>query len=296
MRGKFAVVGYAAAVAAMLAASVISRAQSGPPGPPPGPPGPGASVFYRTIGPGTGPDDVIGFVGFEAGLGRKTITGAPFTATYTQETTQTLGDGNHIQRTTTGTLVRDGNGRTRRDLTLPAIGEWVTVGNAPPHLILINDPVAGVNYVLEPDRKIARKMALPGGKLDNRAGRKGPGGSPPFVQERQNESTTTSLGTQMVNGVSAQGTRTTRTIPAGAIGNEKVIVITVERWYSPDLQMNVMIKRSDPRTGDNVFQLANIVRSEPDASLFQVPPDYAMKEGGRMMMRKRPMPPPPPQN
>ena len=104
--------------------------------------------------------------------------------------------------------------------------------------------------------------------------------------------------------VSAQGTRTTRTIPAGAIGNEKPIVITVERWYSPDLQMNVMIKRSDPRTGENVFQLTNIMRSEPDASLFQVPPDYTVKEaGGKFgLMRKAGQadrlraPPPPPQN
>ncbi len=101
----------------------------------------------------------------------------------------------------------------------------------------------------------------------------------------------------MIGGVSAQGARTTRTIPEGTIGNEKPIVVTVDRWYSPDLQMNVMIKRSDPRTGDSVFQLANIVRSEPDASLFQVPSDYAVKEGGKMGMgRKGPMPPPPPQN
>lgn len=295
MNSKFAVVGYAAAIGAMLAAGAASRAQSGPPATLPGPAGTGARVFYRAMGPRTGTDDVIGFVGFEAGLGRKTITGAPFTATYTQETTQTLADGNHIDRTTTGTIARDSNGRIRRDLTLPVIGEWVAAGNAPPHLILINDPVTGVNYVLEPDRKVARKTALLGSRLDKAAGGKGSGSPLPFAQERQNESTTTSLGTQMVNGVSAQGTRTTRTIPAGAIGNDKPLVITVDRWYSPDLQMNVMIKRSDPRTGDNVFQLTNIARSEPEASLFQVPSDYTVKEGGKMAMgRKGLMPPPPP--
>jgi hypothetical protein len=141
--------------------------------------------------------------------------------------------------------------------------------------VLITDPVAGMDYVLQTDRKVAREIpALPSGK-----GGKGPGGPPPFMQDRQNESTTVSLGTQMVNGVSAEGTRTTRTIPAGAIGNEKPIVISVERWYSPDLQMNVMIKRSDPRTGDNVFQLTNIIRSEPEPTLFQVPSDYTVKQG-----------------
>jgi hypothetical protein len=60
--------------------------------------------------------------------------------------------------------------------------------------------------------------------------------------------------------------------------------------------MNVMIKRSDPRTGDNVFQLTNIVRAEPDASLFQVPPDYTMKEGGKMGFHRKGQAPPPPQN
>jgi hypothetical protein len=219
-------------------------------------------------------EDLIRFVSFEAGLGGNTVTGAPFSATLSQVTTETLGDGNHIQRTTTGNIARDSNGRMRRDITLPAIGPMGNSGNTPPHFVLISDPVADVNYLLETDRKIARKMPM------FQRGHGKNGGMPPFDRNRQNDATTVSLGTQMMNGVSAQGTRTTRTIAAGAIGNEKPIVITVERWYSPDLQMNVMIKRSDPRTGDNVFQLTNIVRSEPDASLFQVPSDYTVKEGG----------------
>ncbi|MGA8368040.1 MAG: hypothetical protein WB716_12045, partial [Candidatus Acidiferrales bacterium] len=53
-----------------------------------------------------------------------------------------------------------------------------------------------------------------------------------------------------------------------------------ERWYSPDLQMNVLVKRSDPRMGQTVFQLSDIQRKEPDASLFQVPADYTMTRGG----------------
>lgn len=270
---KWTTIGRVAALAAMLASGVAVQAQSGPPGPPPGPPGP------RGFRGGPAGEDIIGFIGFEAGLGRKTVTGAPFSANFSQQTTETLADGNHIQRTTTGTIARDSNGRTHRDLTLPAIGPWATAGATPPHVVLISDPVAGMDYILQTDRKVAHEFPTPAGKAG-----KGPGGPPPFVQERQNESTSVSLGTQMVNGVSADGTRTTRTIPAGAIGNEKPIVITVERWYSPDLQMNVLIKRSDPRTGDNIFQLTNIVRSEPDASLFQVPSDYTVKHG---MGRKR---------
>jgi hypothetical protein len=90
-----------------------------------------------------------------------------------------------------------------------------------------------------------------------------------------------SLGTQVLNGVSADGTRTTRTIPAGQVGNQAPMVITIERWYSPELQTDVMRKEVNPQFGQTTFQLTNIVRAEPDASLFQVPPNYTIKSGGR---------------
>src|SRR5207249_9818645 len=86
-----------------------------------------------------------------------------------------------------------------------------------------------------------------------------------------NDLKTESLGTQTINSVTAQGTRYTRTIPAGQIGNEQPIIIVSERWYSPDLQIVVMSKRSDPRFGETTYQLTNLQRSEPAASLFQVP-------------------------
>ena len=88
------------------------------------------------------------------------------------------------------------------------------------------------------------------------------------------------LGTQTIEGVPATGTRTTTTIPAGAIGNEQAIKIVSEQWFSPDLQLLVMTKHSDPRSGDTTYRLANIVRADPDHSLFVVPPDYTLKESG----------------
>ena len=100
----------------------------------------------------------IGFVGFEAGIGGKTVTGAPFSASVSTQTTQTLADGNVIQHSTTGTFARDSQGRTRRDMTLPAIGPFAASGEAPPHMVEINDAVAGVHYILDPSRKVAHKM------------------------------------------------------------------------------------------------------------------------------------------
>jgi len=85
---------------------------------------------------------------------------------------------------------------------------------------------------------------------------------------------TEDLGTQAVNGVSVTGTRTTETIPAGAIGNQQPIAIVREHWVSTDLKVPVLIKSTDPRFGSTVMQLTNIVQVEPDIALFQVPPGY----------------------
>jgi len=82
----------------------------------------------------------------------------------------------------------------------------------------------------------------------------------------------------VIEGVEAEGTRTTITIPAGEIGNERAIEIVSERWYSPELQTVVMTRHSDPRFGENSYTLTNISRTEPDKSLFDVPAGYTVKE------------------
>ena len=89
-----------------------------------------------------------------------------------------------------------------------------------------------------------------------------------------NRSKSESLGTKSFEGVEAEGTRTTTTIPAGTIGNEKPIEITYERWHSKELDLIVYSRRYDPRLGEQIYRLTNISRSEPDRSLFSVPTDY----------------------
>jgi hypothetical protein len=105
-----------------------------------------------------------------------------------------------------------------------------------------------------------------------------------LAREQQEEASgalkTESLGTQVVNGVNADGTRTTHTIAAGEIGNDKPIQVVSERWYSPDLQTVVKSTRSDPRFGTTTFSLTNIQKAEPAAALFTVPADYTVKAGG----------------
>lgn len=88
------------------------------------------------------------------------------------------------------------------------------------------------------------------------------------------ETRTEELGTRDFEGVSAEGTRRTTIIPADAIGNERPIEIVYERWYSKEIGMVVYSKNTDPRSGEQTYKLTNIVRSEPDPSLFAVPTEY----------------------
>jgi hypothetical protein len=269
MRHKAKMFAMAGVAMILLLAGAGVRAQDAASAPPPPPP-PGHGYGH---GPGR---DEIRLLGFEAGLGDKVVTGAPFSASFTTESTETLADGNQIKHTSTGTIARDSQGRTRRDMTLPAFGATAVAGQTAPHVTFVNDPVAGTRYILEADTKTARQMPAPPDK--SQFTRKAHSGDGPGAEAADKETVTTSLGTQTIGGVTAEGTRYTRTIPAGQIGNAKPIVIVSERWYSADLQMVVMTKRSDPRSGDTTFQMTSIARTEPAASLFQVPAGYTVAQ------------------
>lgn len=266
-----------------------------PPPPPPGPGGPDTMYYFPENPVGGVRVGKFGVIGMME-LNNKLVTGAPYSAQATTETTQTLGDGNRIVRTETSQLYRDSQGRTRHERTLSMLGPWSAGASgesgAGRQVVTINDPVAGVHYVLNPHEKTVMKMPAPppGAKqrfvtnLKNRA-----------LEQREQERpepTSESLGTQTIEGVQAEGTRVTETIPAGQIGNERPITIVSERWYSPQLQAYVLTKRSDPRFGDTVYKLSNINRAEPSPELFQVPADYAVKEGRRGVRFSAPVPPP----
>ena len=219
----------------------------------------------------------------EAGMPGRVVKGAPYSADLVTETTQSLSDGNHIRQTNTSHFARDSEGRTRREETLGGLGALgANAGRT--QVVFINDPVAGANYALNPTNKTANKSAWAHpARLGQGSGPKAqfarparPGG-PRANAGIKNES----LGTQTIEGVQAQGTRTTLTIPANTMGNEAPIQIVSERWYSADLQTVVLSKRSDPRSGETVTRLTNISRAEPAASVFQVPSDFKVTSNAR---------------
>jgi hypothetical protein len=201
------------------------------------------------------------------------------------ESSQTLPNGNVITRKNQTNVYRDGMGRVRTETTMPvhrAPGE--TAGQAstqtPRTMVHIHDPVAGVSRELDAQTKTSHETPLPGFRGGNAPGRGGRGGNaaartpvsdPNVVSE--------TLAMQTINGVQATGTRVTRTIPAGEIGNAQPIQVVHEIWLSADLKVPVMEKRTDPRSGTTTIQLTNITRSEPDPALFQAPSDYTVTKG-----------------
>jgi hypothetical protein len=244
-------------------------------------------------------DNFRGPIGITAALAgpAATIPGAPYSAQAVTQHVQTLNDGNRITQTTTNKVARDSKGRVYREESLPGLGN----GNAePPHLILIEDPVAGQHITLDSNSKTAIKMSnSQTKKADEAAAREGvppltPGVRVMFnstgsgqtqqtitamkIKADDERAATTDLGTQTIEGVAAQGSRITRTIPAGEMGNDLPIVITTETWFSPELKVLIMSKSSDPRMGETTYKLTNLSRAEPDPALFQIPADYTVKD------------------
>ena len=270
--------------------------------------GPDRSAFERDIvmagpqGPGVGD---FAFVGREMSFGGKIVKGAPYSAQAVTESVQTLPDGNRIVNKWAAAVYRDSEGRTRREQTLKAIGPFAS-GSEQAMTVFISDPVAGASYTLDAQAQTARKMKAMRfevsspkvGELKVLERSSSPDerykiGSDAATElkksmeasaamgvmtSRNRVGHTESIGKQNIGGVEAEGTRTTVTIPAGEIGNERPIEIVSERWYSPELQVIVMTRHTDPRFGENSYQLTNINRSEPAHELFEVPPGYTVKE------------------
>jgi len=228
------------------------------------------------------------------------VKDAPYSADEIRENTQTLADGTRIHNENKVTVYRDSVGRMRRE-TANEITIW--------------DPASGTSYVLNPKTMTARKMALnftyvktaigAGAAAGAMAGEKAAG----TVTFRTNNITTVdgpqvlitsdakglaegkmvmaraqagkkeSLGTQTMEGITVQGERVTNTIEAGAIGNDRPISTVTERWYSPDLQLYILTKRTDPRNGDEMTKLTNVHRGEPSPVLFELPQGYTVTGG-----------------
>ncbi len=280
----------------MLPAQVVSRQVT-----PPGDLNSRKNTMYMTSGiamPGAGAGQIAVLSHEFSMFPGKPIVGAPYSADQITEHVQTLADGNRIVNTTTTKIYRDSQGRTRTETSLPALPG----GPPPPVMITIHDPVAGATYLLNVENKTAQKIVAQSSSVQAQTPQDLPAlpppppppGSPGMMgpmaivgarSEVTSNSQSQDLGSQIVEGVTVTGTRSTSTIPAGAIGNEQPIETASERWFSPALQVVVKSIYTDPRIGQTTESLQNLTRAEPNSSLFQVPSDYAVTESSGPQIR-----------
>ena len=263
----FLAAGFFAAILPLSAQT--EEPQGAPPPPPPahsfGGPGP-----MGHLGP-------MGHMGMPFG---KLVTGKPYSADVNTSLTETLADGNTISRANTGHVARDSQGRTYFEQTISG-GPWAQRGSTT--ITFLSDPVSGYTYVLNANTKIAMRRAFKSRTGEHAPPRPPDGLASPDAKDRVE----TDLGQQTINGVNATGKSITRTIPAGTIGNSQPIVEKSEIWTAPDLQVVVLSKHSDPRSGQSTYTLNNIQRSEPNSALFQVPTDYTVRDAPPSPGRQR---------
>lgn len=240
--------------------------------------------------------------------------GAPYSGDAVTEFTQVLSDGNRIQRKTVTRNFRDSEGRTRRETTNTVNGvEKVSVTIVDPvaGTSWVLDPDARTAMQSRSILAVGAGQRSGGGGIGagggvargggggGGGGRGGavpatatptwttpPAGTPPTIAtvaparigEGDDQPAKEELGQKSIEGVMAEGSRTTTTIAAGKIGNAQPIKIVSEQWFSPDLQVLIMTRHSDPRSGETVYRLTNIIRGEQDRSLFEVPADYTIQD------------------
>jgi hypothetical protein len=248
----------------------------------------------------------IDFLSAPTGVNALVIRNAPYSAEGITTVTQTLGDGTHIERTTTSKFYRDSAGRVRREQTIMGLAA-LDPSRESETLVTIVDPYARTTYVLNPATRTARRNPAgappppppppPGG--GSRVSTSGPPPPPPppppgppppapppplpggdvQLEPAGRAGTPQSLGTRQIDGVMATGWKTVTTIPVGRIGNDRPIEITSEQWESPELRVVVLMRHRDPRTGDVEYRLTRITRGEPASELFTVPLDYTIVDG-----------------
>ena len=212
-----------------------------------------------------GPPPNARFIAAEMRFGDKLVKGQPFSAVTVIEDTRRLYDGTVVTKTIKGAFYRDSSGRTRREQPLEMVGGFNIVNdkNKPQTLVFINDFAAKTQYFFDLGNSVARKIGL--------------GSNEPRDEPQRPGAKSDSLGTKMIEGVSVEGTRTAFELPAGHIGNDKAIQVVTENWYSPELQVIVMSRHIDPLSGEHIFRLVNIKRSEPAADLFTVPASFRVE-------------------
>ena len=203
----------------------------------------------------------------DVGVNEPVVKGLPYSGEGITTVKLTMFDGTKMERTVTAKLYRDSAGRLRREQAVVGL-EALDPNSDFRAIVHIVDPVADVFYTLNPATRTADRLPLSMLK----------GGVKPLSVPLEYAKEEVGLGLKDIDGFSAQGRRTTTTIPTNQIGNSRPIEIIDELWESTELKVLLRSLHRDPRTGDIEYALTKISRTEPPASMFTVPSGYTIRD------------------
>ena len=205
------------------------------------------------------------------------IPNAPFSAVVVTESTRIMPDGSKQTMWNHRTVARDSGGRTFQERRYFAPNGNVQETRL--DQLDYQDPNAHQMTICSPFTRLCRTYPftsrfVPPGQNDS---------LPPSVTLPNGMTIVREhLGHQTIQDLDCIGSRETTTIPAGLIGNEKAQSIVKEFWYSPQLGINVLTKRSDPRVSSiQTFTVTQLVLSEPDPTIFTPPAGYTVRPEGQ---------------
>jgi hypothetical protein len=195
---------------------------------------------------------------------------APFSLTLHTEWVRTLSDGNTITLINQRHIYRDSQGRIfqERVVLVPKTGKYV------PHVTTLQyaDPKAHAVFNCFQDNR-HRCVRLPydaTAEMNFTPASPKPGPLPNGMGDGEHED----LGKQSIEGVETVGIRDRVTYSPGVWGNDAPMTVEHESWYSPQLGINLLSIRTDPRLGRQTFRATDISTAEPDPSLFLLPKGY----------------------
>ncbi len=197
----------------------------------------------------------------------KVVKDKPFAAEGITETVQVLLDGNRIVRRNVTKQFRDRSGRTRREQTFEAFGPSSPISAK--QIVFISDPVARIDYILDPASKTLRKFSRSETAMSGQTG---------SVPTESSEVRKDDLGKRTIEGMECTGTKISATIPAGRIGNERPLVTVTETWYAPEIEAVVQSTTTDPRFGETSYHLRGVQRADQPPQLFEAPADYKLNQ------------------
>jgi len=228
---------------------------------------PAASARAQALPLQRGPDSTMKT--FVPGIDVLPFPGLPFSGTDKIVWTRPLEGGGSVSSYEEAKVVRDGQGRLYRER------HHFAPANVDPESTLyefyIQDPVSRTSTVCD---RATRLCHITNYKPRFSFAAQAVGS---FDQGRQ-YLTRESLGAHYIGDLSAAGTLERTTISPGTIGNDQILTLSREFWYSADIKANLSVTRKDPRQGTQAITLSILSRSEPDPSIFAVPSGYRIED------------------